>query len=146
MKFSTVFLAFTAVATVSAARVDTNAYRMARGLPPNPPAKRSTPALGMHAKPFPMVALTKSLGAKRTTASGIPQCKPALAPCSSTIECCSDICLLGVSVPLSEFMNVSMLKGSDYSFAFNWRTEIVRVRVCVPYREFHIHAVHTLRC
>ncbi len=52
MKFSTVFIALAGVATVSAARVDTNAYRMARGLPLNPPAQRSTPALGMREKPF----------------------------------------------------------------------------------------------
>ena len=63
MKFSTVFIALTAVATVSAARVDTNAYRMARGLPPNPPAQRSTPALGMRANPFLMDFLTNSLAA-----------------------------------------------------------------------------------
>ncbi|KAJ7859413.1 hypothetical protein B0H13DRAFT_1513037, partial [Mycena leptocephala] len=83
MKFSTVFIALTAVATVSAARVDTNAYRMARGLPPNPPTQRSTPALA----------------AKRGTPSGVPQCTPALLPCSVNSECCGDICLLGVSVP-----------------------------------------------
>ncbi len=52
MKISAVFIALTAVATVSAAVVDTNAARMARGLPPNPPAKRSTPAIGMREKPF----------------------------------------------------------------------------------------------
>jgi hypothetical protein len=137
MKFSTVFLAIAAVATVSAARVDTNAYRMARGLPPNPPAKRSTAALGMRAKPFLMDPLTKSLGAKRGTPSGVPppKCKPALELCSANSQCCADFCLLGVSVPLSEFMNVSVLRCSDYSFAFNWRTEIVRL--CVPYRELH---------
>ncbi|KAJ6568545.1 hypothetical protein B0H19DRAFT_872163, partial [Mycena capillaripes] len=84
MKFSTVFIALTAVATVSAARVDTNAYRMARGLPPNPPAQRSTPALA----------------AKRGTPSGVPvgECRHALELCSVGSECCADICLLGVSV------------------------------------------------
>ncbi|KAJ7896531.1 hypothetical protein B0H13DRAFT_1623994 [Mycena leptocephala] len=127
MKFSTVFIALTAAATVSAARVDTNAYRMARGLPLNPPAQRSTPALA----------------GKRGTPSGVPQCRPALLPCSVNSECCADICLLGVSVPLSEFMDVSVLRCSDYSFAFNWRVEIVRafhiVSLIVP-------ALHTLRC
>ncbi|KAJ7865420.1 hypothetical protein B0H13DRAFT_1898586 [Mycena leptocephala] len=105
MKFSVVFIAFTAVATVSAARVDTNAYRMARGLPPNPPPNGPLQ----------------------------PLCTPALLSCSVNSECCGDICLLGVSVPLSEFMTVSVLRCSDYSFAFNWRAEIVRV--CVLYRE-----------
>jgi hypothetical protein len=129
MKFSTVFIALAGVATVSAARVDTNAYRMARGLPLNPPAQRSTPALGMRAKPSPMDFLTKSLAAKRGTPSGVPQCKPALQSCSVNSECCADGCLLGVSVPLSEFMNVSVLRCSDYSFAFNWRAEIQQSKV-----------------
>ncbi|KAJ7483633.1 hypothetical protein FB451DRAFT_1555540 [Mycena latifolia] len=82
MKVSTVFIALTAVATVSAARVDTNAYRMARGLPPNPPAQRSTPALA----------------AKRGTPSGAPppECKPALLLCSVNSECCADLCVLGL--------------------------------------------------
>ncbi|KAJ7807949.1 hypothetical protein B0H13DRAFT_2386098 [Mycena leptocephala] len=80
MKFSTVFIALAAVATVSAARVDTNAYRMARGLPLNPPAQRSTPALA----------------AKRGTPSGVPQCKPTLQSCSVNSECCADVCLLGL--------------------------------------------------
>ncbi|KAF8164120.1 hypothetical protein K438DRAFT_1858152 [Mycena galopus ATCC 62051] len=88
---------------------------MARGLPPNPPPN----------------------AAKRGTPSGVPpgECKPALESCSVNSECCADLCLLGVSVPLSEFMNVSVLRCSDYSFAFNWHAEIVCV--CVPYREFH---------
>ncbi|KAJ6495109.1 hypothetical protein C8R45DRAFT_163525 [Mycena sanguinolenta] len=120
MKFSALFIALTAVAAVSAARVDTNADRMARGLPPKAPAQRSTPALA---------------AAKRSTPSGVPppQCKGALEPCFGLTECCSEICLLGVSVQLSEFMNASVLMCSDYSFAFNWRTEIVHV--CVPYLE-----------
>jgi hypothetical protein len=67
--------------------------------------------------------LTKSLAAaaKRGTPSGVPigQCKPALQSCSANSECCADVCLLGVSVPLSEFMNVSVLKCLDYSFAFD---------------------------
>lgn len=42
MKFATLITAFAAVATVSAAVVDTNANRMARGLPPKAPAKRAT--------------------------------------------------------------------------------------------------------
>ncbi|KAJ7805308.1 hypothetical protein B0H14DRAFT_2881035 [Mycena olivaceomarginata] len=84
MKFTTVFVALAAVATVSAARVDTNAYRMARGLPPNPPAQRSTPALA----------------AKRGTPSGVPpgECKPLLQSCSVNSECCGDVCLLGLCV------------------------------------------------
>jgi hypothetical protein len=135
MKFSAVFIALTAVATVSAARVDTNAYRMARGLPPNPPTQRSTPVLGMRAKPVLMDFLTKSLAAKRGTPSGVPQCKATLQLCAANSECCAGICLLAVSVPLSEFMNVSVLRCSDYRFAFNLRAEIVRV--CVLYREFH---------
>ncbi|KAJ7723054.1 hypothetical protein B0H16DRAFT_344076 [Mycena metata] len=81
MKFSTVLIALTAVATASAARVDTNAYRMARGLPPNPPAQRSTPAFA----------------AKRGTPSGVPpQCRPALEVCGANSDCCADICLLGL--------------------------------------------------
>ncbi|KAJ6492674.1 hypothetical protein DFH09DRAFT_854562, partial [Mycena vulgaris] len=101
MKFSTVFIALTAVATVSAARVDTNGYCMAHGLPPNPPAQRSTSALGMRAKPFLMDPLTKSLAAKRGTPCGVPpgECKFALQLCSVNSECCADLCLLGVSVP-----------------------------------------------
>ncbi|KAF7368262.1 60S ribosomal protein L27-A [Mycena venus] len=85
MKFSTVFIVLTAVATVSAARVDTNAYRMARGLPPKAPTQRSTPALA---------------AAKRGTPSGVPppQCKPALESCSGPTECCSEICLLGLCI------------------------------------------------
>ncbi|KAF8144409.1 hypothetical protein K438DRAFT_1857795 [Mycena galopus ATCC 62051] len=83
MKFSTVFIALTAVATVSAARVDTNAFRMARGLPPKAPAQRPTPALA---------------AAKRGTPSGVPppECKPALQVCSVNSECCADVCLLGL--------------------------------------------------
>ncbi|KAJ6563940.1 hypothetical protein B0H19DRAFT_847017, partial [Mycena capillaripes] len=60
----------------------TNAYRMARGLPPNPPAQRSTPVLA----------------AKRGTPSSVPpgECKPALQSCFVNSECCGDLCLLGV--------------------------------------------------
>ncbi|KAJ6533821.1 hypothetical protein DFH09DRAFT_1181295 [Mycena vulgaris] len=83
MKFSTVFIALTAVATVSGARVDTNAYRMARGLPPKAPAQRSTPVLA---------------AARRGTPSGVPppKCKAALQSCSGLTDCCSNVCLLGL--------------------------------------------------
>lgn len=47
MKFTIIFTALAAVATVSAATVDTNAARMTRGLPPKSPAKRATPVFGM---------------------------------------------------------------------------------------------------
>lgn len=47
MKFSIAFAVLAAVvATVGAAPVETNAQRMARGLPPKAPARRATPAFG----------------------------------------------------------------------------------------------------
>ncbi|KAJ7798573.1 hypothetical protein B0H14DRAFT_2906362, partial [Mycena olivaceomarginata] len=66
------------------------------GCPLTPPAQRSTPALA----------------AKRGTPSGVPpgECKPLLQSCSVNSECCGDVCLLGVSIPFSEFTNVSVLR------------------------------------
>ena len=50
MKFTIIFTALATVATVSAANIDTNAYRMARGLPPKAPVKRASPVLGMYSR------------------------------------------------------------------------------------------------
>ena len=47
MKFSTAIVSLTAAAAVSAfPGVETNGQRLARGLPPLPPARRGTPVAG----------------------------------------------------------------------------------------------------
>lgn len=44
MKFATIFaVVAAAAATVGAVPAETNAERFARGLPPNPPVRRSSP-------------------------------------------------------------------------------------------------------
>ncbi|KAJ7238276.1 hypothetical protein B0H12DRAFT_1237954 [Mycena haematopus] len=81
MKISfTAMFAVLAAATVCAERADTNAYRMARGLPPNPPALRG-PGI---------------LGAKRGTPSNSPVCLPILQACTLDSDCCADLCLAGL--------------------------------------------------
>ncbi|KAF9011752.1 fungal hydrophobin-domain-containing protein [Cyathus striatus] len=69
MKFTTVFAVLAATAATVAATPETNAQRLARGLPPNPPARRATP-----------------VGAKRSTPSGTPsQCN------TGAIQCCNSV-------------------------------------------------------
>lgn len=47
MKFTTIFAVVAAAAvTVGAVPSETNAERLARGLPPNPPVRRSSPVDG----------------------------------------------------------------------------------------------------
>ncbi|KAJ6480922.1 hypothetical protein C8R45DRAFT_1004083 [Mycena sanguinolenta] len=75
------FTILLAVATVGAARIDTNAYRMARGLPPNAPVKRGTPVLA----------------AKRGGPSA-SVCTPELQLCTADAECCSGLFCLGVCI------------------------------------------------
>jgi hypothetical protein len=70
MKFSTVTVAVLAATAATVAAVpETNAQRLARGLPPNPPARRATPA-----------------GARRSTPSGTPsQCN------TGPVQCCNSV-------------------------------------------------------
>ncbi|KAJ7346218.1 hypothetical protein DFH08DRAFT_1008236, partial [Mycena albidolilacea] len=85
MKFTTILSVFTVVAGIGAARVDTNAARFARGLPPLAPVKRGSSVAG----------------ARRGSPSGTPpvQCKPLLQTCSAHSDCCSDLCILNVRFP-----------------------------------------------
>jgi hypothetical protein len=47
MRLNTVFVLAAAASAISATDLDTNAQRMARGLPPFPPVRRATPVAGM---------------------------------------------------------------------------------------------------
>ncbi|KAJ7364603.1 hypothetical protein DFH08DRAFT_839617 [Mycena albidolilacea] len=69
MKFTAIFIALAAVATVKAAAVDTNLL-----------AELSAPDLADNPE----------------TLNGFPQCKPLLQSCAVNSECCSDLCLLGL--------------------------------------------------
>ncbi|KAF9460400.1 fungal hydrophobin [Collybia nuda] len=71
MKFTTIFaVVAAAAATVGAVPAETNAERLARGLSPNPPVRRSTPVGS----------------AKRGTPSGTPgQCN------TGAIQCCNSV-------------------------------------------------------
>ncbi|KZP29782.1 hypothetical protein FIBSPDRAFT_946656 [Athelia psychrophila] len=81
--FTAITVLAAAIATVGAAAVETNAQRMARGLPPKSPVRRGSPTL-MAARGHP---------------SGSGECKPLLQSCSINSECCADVCLLGVRPP-----------------------------------------------
>ncbi|EKM78318.1 hypothetical protein AGABI1DRAFT_114627 [Agaricus bisporus var. burnettii JB137-S8] len=73
MKFNTVFTFITlSAASVYAANYETNASRLARGLPPLPPTRR-----------------TSSWGAKRAQPSGVPS---NISGCNSgQVQCCSTV-------------------------------------------------------
>ncbi|KAJ7805313.1 hypothetical protein B0H14DRAFT_2611484 [Mycena olivaceomarginata] len=116
MKFTTILSVLTVVAAVGAARVNTNAARFARGLPPIAPVKRGSSVAG----------------ARRGSPSGTPpaQCKPLLQTCSAHSDCCSDLCILNVRFPLLKFLNSEAPFNS--SFAPDYRAEILRCSWVLP--------------
>lgn len=127
MKFTTILSVLTVVAAVGAARVDTNAARFARGLPPIAPVKRGSSVAGTFGNTIVGGHfLMESPGARRGSPSGTPpaQCKPLLQTCSAHSDCCSDLCILNVRFPLLKFLNSEAPFNS--SFAPDYRAEILR--------------------
>ena len=90
MKFTTAIAVLAAAATVSATSItNTNAYRLARGLPPKPPAKRATPVSGaFNFSPCLCELLDSSFQvAKRWKPSGSPgQCSAGKQHCCESTE------------------------------------------------------------
>jgi len=110
MKFAVALAVLATAATVVGASVpDTNAYRLARGLPPKAPVKRATPALR----------------ARRGKPSGKPsgQCSTGTQHCCNSVQKASHpssaglLGALGINVPSDVLVgsNCSPLTGAGIS-------------------------------
>ncbi|KAG8216110.1 hydrophobin [Butyriboletus roseoflavus] len=116
MKFAAA-LALVAAATVVSA--ETNAQRMARGLPPNAPAKRASPVEGAY----------------RRSASGTPsQCN------TGSIQCCDSVGSSGSNTVVDEilsFLNINVPSGTSVGVSCSGTTACTQQPVCCSNNSFN---------
>jgi len=98
MKFTSV-LALAVAATVVSA--ETNADRLARGLPPLAPARRGTPVARKRTSLFSSKRSNSPEGAKRTApSSGSGQCN------TGSTQCCDSVSKSGHGGPLDDLLGL----------------------------------------